>query len=125
MFKCSKRCGDGRRYRKVRCRQLLSLGQTIDKPERECTGLKPSGEERCNGTECDKINLAPRIKIIKGMTSKLCTNSDNKTFYVMLKKHNKSLGLVNSFCTYGTIHLSPEAVPVQEVHTVQFLINRS
>ncbi|XP_023324183.1 ADAMTS-like protein 1 [Eurytemora carolleeae] len=64
--KCSKRCGDGRRYRKVRCRQLLSLGQTIDKPERECTGLKPSGEERCNGTECDKINLAPRIKIVKG-----------------------------------------------------------
>jgi len=63
--KCSKRCGSGRRYRKVRCRQQLSLGQTIDKPERECLGPKPGGEEACNGTHCDKLHLEPRIRAKK------------------------------------------------------------
>ena len=66
LFQCSKRCGEGLQYRKVRCRQLLSLGQTIDKPERECSGTKPTGEEWCNGTECDKVHLHPKIKILKG-----------------------------------------------------------
>ena len=32
-MQCSRKCGGGSKYRKVRCQQLLSLGQMIDKAE--------------------------------------------------------------------------------------------
>ena len=32
-LQCSRKCGGGSKYRKVRCQQLLSLGQMIDKTE--------------------------------------------------------------------------------------------
>ena len=32
-LQCSRKCGGGSKYRKVRCQQLLSLGQMIDKAE--------------------------------------------------------------------------------------------
>ena len=45
---CSRRCGGGLRYRKVRCQQLLSLGQMIDKPEALCEGERPGMDQQCN-----------------------------------------------------------------------------
>ena len=49
---CSRKCGGGSRFRKVRCQQLLSLGQVIDKPEEQCQGDRPEMEEGCNVKEC-------------------------------------------------------------------------
>jgi len=59
--KCSQKCGSGFRYRKVRCQQLLSLGQLIDKPEAQCQGTKPEMEEICNNNQCQYVNN-PKIK---------------------------------------------------------------
>ena len=66
-FQCSSRCGEGRRYRKVRCSQLLSLGQRIDKPEGECRGNKPWTEEQCIGVDCSPRSSAePKIRFDSG-----------------------------------------------------------
>ena len=49
------------RYRKVRCQQLLSLGQLIDKPESVCDGAKPHSEESCNQDQCKFVDN-PKIR---------------------------------------------------------------
>ena len=61
MMQCSQKCGSGFRYRKVRCQQLLSLGQLIDKPEDQCHSAKPEMEEVCKNKEC-KYVTNPKIK---------------------------------------------------------------
>ena len=54
------------RYRKVRCQQLLSLGQLIDKSESLCEGEEaPSSEEECNMAEC-KYVANPKIRAKEG-----------------------------------------------------------
>ena len=61
--KCSARCGGGRRYRKVRCQQLLSLGQMIDRPDSACGEDldRPGVEEQCNTQKCLYVS-DPKIK---------------------------------------------------------------
>ena len=50
------------RYRKVRCQQLLSLGQLIDKAETSCSaGVKPGAEEDCSPEPC-KYVANPKIR---------------------------------------------------------------
>ena len=62
VFQCSKRCGGGVRYRKVRCQQLLSLGQLIDKSDSLCGDQEPPiSEEKCNVAEC-KYVANPKIR---------------------------------------------------------------
>ena len=62
VFQCSKRCGGGVRYRKVRCQQLLSLGQLIDKSDSLCGDQEPPiSEEECNVAEC-KYVANPKIR---------------------------------------------------------------
>ena len=62
ILQCSKRCGGGVRYRKVRCQQLLSLGQLIDKSETLCSAEEPpTSEEECNVAEC-KYVANPKIR---------------------------------------------------------------
>ena len=63
-FQCSQRCNGGKRYRKVRCQQLLSLGQLIDKPETMCEAddvTKPDNEEDCNMQQCKYVS-DPKIR---------------------------------------------------------------
>ena len=45
----------------MRCQQLLSLGQVIDKPEEQCQGDKPGKEEGCNTQDC-VYSDTPEIK---------------------------------------------------------------
>ena len=61
--KCSRRCGGGRRFRKVRCQQLLSLGQMIDRPDPACVSslVRPRVEEECNTQQCKYVSN-PKIK---------------------------------------------------------------
>ena len=61
--KCSRRCGGGRRFRKVRCQQLLSLGQMVDRPDTACVSslVRPGVEEECNTQECKYVSN-PKIK---------------------------------------------------------------
>ena len=49
------------RYRKVKCQQLLSLGQLIDKSETLCDGEKPINEEACNEDVCKFVDN-PQIR---------------------------------------------------------------
>ena len=59
---CSSKCGGGEQFRKVRCQQLLSLGQVIDKPDEQCKGdVKPEKEEGCNTQDC-VYSDTPEIK---------------------------------------------------------------
>ena len=51
----------------MRCSQLLSLGQRIDKPEGECRGNKPWTEEQCIGVDCSPRSSAePKIRFDSG-----------------------------------------------------------
>ena len=61
--KCSRRCGGGRRFRKVRCQQLLSLGQRVDRPDTACVSSlsRPHVEEECNTQQCKYVSN-PKIK---------------------------------------------------------------
>ena len=36
VFQCSRDCGGGSKFRKVRCQQLLALGTLADRPEGSC-----------------------------------------------------------------------------------------
>ena len=56
------------RYRKVRCQQLLSLGQLIDKGETSCSaGAKPGAEEACSLEPC-KYVANPKIRAKEGQS---------------------------------------------------------
>ena len=49
----------------MRCQQLLSLGQMIDKPEGLCTDEKPHMEEPCNPEQCvysDNPDIKANVK---------------------------------------------------------------
>ena len=51
----------GLNCRKVRCQQLLSLGQLIDRPDAECGGERPGTEEPCSLKPCN-YTTDPRIR---------------------------------------------------------------
>lgn len=56
------------RYRKVRCQQLLSLGQLIDKSESVCgAAAPPVSEETCNEEVC-KYVANPKIRAKEGQS---------------------------------------------------------
>ena len=85
-LQCSQKCGSGFRYRKVRCQQLLSLGQLIDKPEVLCEGSKPEMEETCNIKKCQYVNN-PKIK---ANTEQAYTQKDPYQKAVKLKVGGKA-----------------------------------
>ncbi len=53
LLQCSRVCGGGTKFRKVRCQQLLALGEIADKPEKQCDKLKPDAERPCNPQPCN------------------------------------------------------------------------
>ncbi|XP_071743859.1 protein madd-4 isoform X1 [Lepeophtheirus salmonis] len=53
--KCSSSCGGGYKFRKVRCQQLLALGEMADKPDMQCPGRKPEEQRLCNSQNCPEV----------------------------------------------------------------------
>ena len=51
-FQCSQECGGGFKSRKVRCQQLLALGEVANKPSGHCPKDKPDSEKECNRHDC-------------------------------------------------------------------------
>ena len=51
-FQCSTKCGTGAQYRKVRCQQLLALGEVANRPDRECPRPRPPKEKTCHLRAC-------------------------------------------------------------------------
>ena len=47
-LQCSKLCGGGVKSRKVRCQQLLALGEIADKPPKLCPKNSPDTARNCN-----------------------------------------------------------------------------
>ncbi len=55
-FQCNKDCGGGRQYRKVRCRQLLALGEVADTPDGRCPFPRPRDDRTCNAQLCSSYD---------------------------------------------------------------------
>ena len=53
---CSKICDGGVKYRKVRCQQLLALGEIADKPAKLCPKHSPDTERPCNPQPCSSYD---------------------------------------------------------------------
>ena len=56
LLQCSKICDGGVKYRKVRCQQLLALGEIADKPAKLCPKNSPDTERPCNPQPCSSYD---------------------------------------------------------------------
>ena len=61
-FQCSKDCGGGQKYRKVRCQQLLALGEIANKPDNHCPRPRPEQERSCNSQVCSSYDYEKMMK---------------------------------------------------------------
>jgi hypothetical protein len=60
---CSKKCGGGFKTREIFCKQILALGQILDRPLAHCSGSgpRPASRKHCNTRACSS-RKKPRIR---------------------------------------------------------------
>ena len=66
-MQCSQECGGGFKTRKVRCQQLLALGEIANKPVGHCSKDRPSTEKKCNPQECPPGEYRQIKLLLKGL----------------------------------------------------------
>ena len=66
-MQCSQECGGGFKTRKVRCQQLLALGEIANKPVGHCSKDRPSTEKKCNPQECPPGEYKQIKLLLKGL----------------------------------------------------------
>ncbi|XP_059081063.1 protein madd-4-like isoform X2 [Tigriopus californicus] len=83
--KCSKKCGSGTMYRKVRCQQLLALGEIANKPEDECPRPRPKSEKTCYDRACTSYDYEPSRHIFRSNDNEDDIGSKSKTILPTIK----------------------------------------
>ena len=75
-FQCSKKCGSGSQYRKVRCQQLLALGEVANRPDHECPRPRPPKEKACHLRACTSYDYERHAHFNDEETSKRTATSN-------------------------------------------------
>ena len=85
---CNKDCGGGRQYRKVRCRQLLALGEVADKPDGQCPFPRPRDAASCNLDPCGSYDYE---KWARERDSQVAAAAEVMQVRKYIREHDKNL----------------------------------
>ena len=77
---CSKICDGGVKYRKVRCQQLLALGEIADKPAKLCPKNSPDTERPCNPQPCSSYDYEKKSFDVRNDEGLGCASEFDRPF---------------------------------------------